>query len=286
MRALNISPSITRYDDDSLGRYFNDIKKIDLLSANEELQLINKIRSGDKTALNRLVTGNLRFVVSVAKKYQNQGLSISDLINEGNVGLIKAAAKFDETQGCRFISYAVWWIRQAIQIAITEQSRIVHLPYGFVTLLDKFNKSAAKLEQSFTREPSIGEVAEYLNVDIAKMEDLMAFSLHEVSMDKPLNNETGSTLHDVICAKDHAIDQKMQLEEQTAAVRNSLSILNPRERAVINMYFGLGLSIPLPIDEIARRLNITVVCIRRMKEKALFRLKNSSYGPLLQSCIN
>ncbi|MDP9077726.1 MAG: RNA polymerase sigma factor RpoD/SigA [Bacteroidota bacterium] len=286
MRALNISPSYTNHDDDSLGRYFNDIKKIGLLSAAEEQELIHKIKGGDTAALNRLVTSNLRFVISVAKRYQNRGVSISDLINEGNVGLIKAAAKFDETQGCRFISYAVWWIRQAIQIAVTEQSRIVHLPYGFATLMGKFNKGKATLEQNFTREPSVEEVAEYLNVDIAKMEELMFFSVHEVSLDKPVNNESGSTLHDLISAKDYAIDQTMQKEAQQHAVSNSLSILNAREREIITLYFGLNLTVPLPVDEIARRLNITVVCIRRMKDKALLRLKNSSYGPLLKSCLN
>ncbi|MGF7036844.1 sigma-70 family RNA polymerase sigma factor [Mucilaginibacter lappiensis] len=286
MKAFNISPSITVRDDGSLDRYFNDIRKIDVLSAEDETELVSRIKKGELDALNRLVTGNLRFVVSVAKQYQHRGVSISDLINEGNVGLITAAKRFDENHGCKFISYAIWWIRQAINTAVIEQSRMVHLPYNFTTVMGKFNKGVSKLEQKFARKPTLEEVSGYLNLDTEKMADVVAFSGSEISMDKPLTSEVGQTLHDIISTPDYGVDQELLTDSRQLVIRQSMAILNPRDRQILTMYFGLDIASPIPLEEIAGKLGISVEHTRRIKDSALLRLRNSSHGPTLMSCIN
>jgi RNA polymerase primary sigma factor len=285
MRALSITPSITTRDDESLNRYFNDIKKIGLISAKEELKLVPKIRQGESAALSLLVTSNLRFVVSVAKQYQNRGVSISDLINEGNVGLITAAKRFDESRGCKFISYAVWWIRQSIMNAVIEQSRTVHLPYNFTSMLGKFNKAFACLEQKLSRKPTVEEVAELLDLDPAKMEELLAFSGREVSLDKPLGGEVEGTLLDVLATTDYAGDPDQLKDSRKRAIGRSFAVLDQRDRKILTMYFGLNLSSPVHIEEIAQGLALSTEHVRRLKDHALDKLRKSSHSALLKSCI-
>jgi len=285
MRLLVISPSMTIQDDDSLNRYFNDLKRISLLSAEEERSLIFRVKKGEKEAFDRLITGNLRFVISVAKRYQNRGVSITDLINEGNIGLMKAAEKFDESHECKFISFAVWSIRQAIQLAIIEQSRVVHLPYSFNTIISKYRNGIARLEQTFNRNPSVEEVSEFIKENKEKVEIALSYATNAISFDKPIGIDDSSTLHDVIATKDQHIDQLILRNAQKFAVKSSLSILNGIERGILTMHFGLDKSMSLSLTEIARRLDLPVDRVRKLKDKALKKLKRSSYSPLLKSCL-
>jgi RNA polymerase primary sigma factor len=286
MRQLIISQSITQRDYYSLDRYFNEINKIDLITANEEVLLAEKIRQGDQYAFQRLVSTNLRFVVSVAKQYQNKGISLGDLINEGNMGLITAAKRFDHSKGFKFISYAVWWIRQSIIFAIAEQSRIVHLPYNLVTLLGKFNSAFSKLEQEYKRKPSLDEVSEYLDVDRQKIENLLACSKEDVSIDSPINNHEESTLLDILSNADAFPDHEVIKDSVKEVIQQSLNTLGPRDREVVQLYFGLNINDPLPLEEIAKKFNLSIEHTRRLKDNALQRLSKSPHSPLLKSCLS
>jgi RNA polymerase primary sigma factor len=284
MRQLVISKSITQRNYQSLDKYFNEIDKIELLTIQQEVDLARRIRGGDKDALDRLTKTNLRFVVSVAKQYQHKGLSLGDLINEGNLGLITAAKRYDETRGFKFISYAVWWIRQSIIAAIAEQSRIVHLPYNHVTSLNKFYNAVSKLEQRYNRQPSLEEISQYLEMSVEKIIDLFKFSAGSISIDQPLSSDGEFTLHDVLCNEQHT-DQEVMNSSIMREIKCSLTILNKRDRELLTLFFGLGGSSTLALEDVAHRLKLSVEHTRRLKDNALARLRNSSYAPVLKSCL-
>ena len=285
MRQLKISQSITNRESQSLDKYLTEIGKVDLITAQEEVILTQKIREGDQAALERLTKANLRFVVSVAKQYQNQGLTLGDLINEGNLGLIKAAKRFDETKGFKFISYAVWWIRQSILSAVAEQSRIVRLPLNQVGSLSKIRKAYSRLEQEFEREPTPAELA----VDLETTEDRIADSLNNsgrhVSMDAPFIQGEENTLLDVLQHGDPATDNSMIQESLSMEVMRSLSSLPERDREVIILFFGLGSSTPQSLEEIGERFMITRERVRQLKDKALQRLRHTSRNNVLESYL-
>ena len=286
MRALVVSENITGRDDHSIDRYFNEIKKINLISAKEEIMLAPKIRQGEMEALKVLVTTNLRFVVTVAKQYQSRGVCIGDLINEGNIGLIHAAKRFDETKGFKFISFAVWSIRQAIISALAEQSRMVHIPYNQISLLSKFYKGSDRLEQKYARKPTVEEVADYLKVDLVKMEDLRFISRNEVSLDKPFSEEVGETLLDVLSTDEFAADPDLIKDSRRKVIEQSLLILNKRDREIIILHFGLSSADPLSLEKIAQKMGLSIEHTRRLKDYALKKLKDSSYSSSLKSCIH
>ncbi len=285
MRQLKISQSITNRESQSLDKYLTEIGKVDLITAQEEVILTQKIREGDQAALERLTKANLRFVVSVAKQYQNQGLTLGDLINEGNLGLIKAAKRFDETKGFKFISYAVWWIRQSILSAVAEQSRIVRLPLNQVGSLSKIRKAYSRLEQEFEREPTPAELA----VDLETTEDRIADSLNNsgrhVSMDAPFIQGEENTLLDVLQHGDPATDNSMIQESLSLEVMRSLSSLPERDREVIILFFGLGSGTPQSLEEIGERFMITRERVRQLKDKALQRLRHTSRNNVLESYL-
>ena len=241
MRALTISPAVARYLDTSVDRYLNDVKNIGLITADEEISLACQIRNGDEAALLKLVKTNLRFVISVAKQYQNRGVEIGDLINEGNLGLIIAARKFDETKGVKFISYAVWWIRQSIIFAIAEQSRMIHLPYNYITLKSKCEKAIQKLEQRFKRKPLTAEIAEYLDVPIEKIHDLFTLDCKQLSIDNPMSKHAEISLLDILPNKDCQTDHKVLKDSRNAILHRSLVVLSHRDREVICLYFGFDI---------------------------------------------
>jgi RNA polymerase primary sigma factor len=286
MRDLTISPTITIRDYQSLDRYFNDINKINLITANEEVVLAQKIRQGDQAALRQLISSNLRFVVSVAKQYQNQGLSIGDLINEGNIGLITAAKRFNENKGFKFISYAVWWIRQSIIFAIAEQTRVVHLPYSQITLMSKFNKAFARLEQQYGRKPSVAELATELETTVEKINDMIACSGKELSIDHPINADAETTLLDTLKTDESGTDRTVLNETTKAFIMQSLNTLCERESLIVRLYFGLNIMSPVPLEDIAKQIKLSTEQTRRIKDKALLRLKHSSFAPVLASCLN
>jgi RNA polymerase primary sigma factor len=276
MRQLKITQSITNRNIGSLDKFLQEISKEELISPEEEVILAQKIKQGDQQALEKLVKSNLRFVVSVAKQYQNQGLSLPDLINEGNVGLIKAAKKFDETRGFKFISFAVWWIRQSILQAIAEQSRIVRLPLHQVGLLNKLKKEASKLEQEYERPPSQEEIADAMDVSEKKIKETISVSKNIVSVDAPLVQDEDTNLIDVIVPEDEkGTDSLVMQESLSKEIKESLDTLEPKERTVIYQYFGIGISHSLTLEEIATRNNITKDRARKLKERALNRLRNS-----------
>lgn len=286
MRQLKITKSITNRESASLDKYLQEIGHEELISVDEEVELAQRIRKGDRKALEKLTKANLRFVVSVAKQYQNQGLSLPDLINEGNLGLIKAATKFDETRGFKFISYAVWWIRQSILQALAEQSRIVRLPLNQVGSLNKINKAYSKLEQQFEREPSAEELAEILDLPIDKVSDTMKVSGRHVSMDAPFANGEESSLLDVLVNLDSPkADNGLMNESLSKEIDRALSTLTERERDVVKLFFGIGLNHGLTLEEIGDKFDLTRERVRQIKEKAIRRLRHSSRSKLLQQYL-
>ena len=285
MRQLKITQSITNRESQSLDKYLHEIGKVDLITAEEEVILAQKIREGDQAALERLTKTNLRFVVSVAKQYQNQGLTLGDLINEGNLGLIKAAKRFDETKGFKFISYAVWWIRQSILQAIAEQSRIVRLPLNQVGSLSKISKAFSRLEQEFEREPSPEELAETLETTVEKISDTLSNSGRHVSMDAPFVQGEENTLLDVLENGDPNTDSNLINESLSEEIKRSLQTLTEREREIIVLFFGLSTNHPLSLEEIGEKFNLTRERVRQIKDKALQRLRHTSRSKILKSYL-
>ncbi|TDI66106.1 MAG: sigma-70 family RNA polymerase sigma factor [Bacteroidetes bacterium] len=283
MRQLKISKQITNRESQSLDKYLQEIGKVDLLTPDEEVTLAQKIREGDQMALEKLTKANLRFVVSVAKQYQNQGLSLGDLINEGNLGLIKAAQRFDETRGFKFISYAVWWIRQSILQALAEQSRIVRLPLNRVGSLNKISKTFSELEQKFEREPSPDELAEVLEVTTSEVVDTMKISGRHVSMDAPFVQGEENSLLDVL-ENDGEVtpDNELMNDSLRREVQRALSTLTQREADVIKLYFGLNGEHSMTLEEIGEKFNLTRERVRQIKEKAIRRLRHTSRSKTLK----
>jgi RNA polymerase primary sigma factor len=286
MRQLKITHSITNRDIKSLDKYLQDICSEELLTPEEEVQLAQRIKNGDQAALDKLTRANLRFVVSVAKQYQNQGLSLPDLINEGNVGLIKAAKRFDETRGFKFISYAVWWIRQSILQAIAENSRIVRLPANQLGALNKLKKEMSKLEQELERPPSEEELAERVDLPEDKIKSILGISGRHISIDAPLVADEDTNFVDVLPNEDTPpTDDALMKESLSLEIERSLATLTEYEREVIKMYFGIGMPHPLSLDEIAMKFNLTRERVRQIKEKGLKRLKNSSKSKHLMAYL-
>jgi RNA polymerase primary sigma factor len=287
MRQLIISNSITPRDFISLDKYFREVEKIEMVSPQEEAKLAEKIRQGDHAALQRLTKSNLRFVISVAKQYQNQGLSLGDLINEGNLGLIVAAQRYDETRGFKFISYAVWWIRQSISAAIAEHSRIVRLPYSRLSQLGKLYKAYSKLEQEFGRKPSLDELGTYLNIEPDKVSEILAaYNNMTLSIDEPYGQDEDRNLMDAIPHDYIPTDGKLVDESIKYEVKRSLEFLNSRDREILILYFGLEAFSPLSLEEIAKKLKITKEHVGRLKEKALQKLRKCSLSRNLMSCLS
>lgn len=286
MRQLKITKSITNRESASLDKYLQEIGREELITADEEVSLAKKIREGDQQALEKLTKSNLRFVVSVAKQYQNQGLSLPDLINEGNLGLIKAAKRFDETRGFKFISYAVWWIRQSILQALAEQSRIVRLPLNQVGSLNKINKAFSKLEQQFEREPTAEELSELLELPQDKVADTMRVSGRHVSMDAPFVNGEENSLLDVLINHDSPrADNMLMNESLQREIERSLSTLTERERDVVKLFFGIGINHGLTLEEIGAKFDLTRERVRQIKEKAIRRLRHNSRSKLLKTYL-
>ena len=286
MRQLKITKQVTNREDKSLDKYLQDISKIPLITAEEEVELAQLIRKGDQVALDKLTTSNLRFVVSVAKQYQNQGLKLPDLINEGNAGLVKAAKRFDETRGFKFISYAVWWIRQSILQALAEQSRIVRLPLNKIGSINKINKTFAFLEQSHERPPSAEEIAKELDMTINDVKESMKNSGRHVSMDAPLVEGEDSNLYDVLNSGESPNPDKELLHESLRTeIERALETLTPREADVIRLYFGLGNQHPMTLEEIGETFDLTRERVRQIKEKAIRRLKHTSRSKILKTYL-
>ncbi|MFA0963782.1 RNA polymerase sigma factor RpoD/SigA [Roseivirga sp. BDSF3-8] len=283
MRQLKISKQITNRESQSLDKYLQEIGKVDLLTPDEEVSLAKRIREGDQMALEKLTKANLRFVVSVAKQYQNQGLSLGDLINEGNLGLIKAAQRFDETRGFKFISYAVWWIRQSILQALAEQSRIVRLPLNRVGSLNKISKTFSELEQKYEREPSPDELAEVLDVTTNEVVDTMKISGRHVSMDAPFVQGEENSLLDVLeNDTEETPDNELMNDSLRKEVQRALSTLTQREADVITLYFGLNGEHSMTLEEIGEKFNLTRERVRQIKEKAIRRLRHTSRSKALK----
>ncbi len=286
MRQLKITKSITNRESQSLDKYLQEIGREDLITAEEEVELARRIKKGDQIALEKLTKANLRFVVSVAKQYQNQGLSLPDLINEGNLGLIKAAQRFDETRGFKFISYAVWWIRQSILQALAEQSRIVRLPLNQVGSLNKINKAFSRLEQEFERPPSADELATVLDLPEEKVKDTLRVSGRHVSMDAPFVDGEDNSLLDVLINKDSPnADNTLMSESLQKEIERSLSTLTERERDVIKYFFGIGMNHGLTLEEIGAKFDLTRERVRQIKEKAIRRLRHTSRSKLLKAYL-
>jgi len=287
MRQLKITKQVTNRETASLDKYLQEIGRVDLITAEEEVELARKIKQGDDRALERLVKANLRFVVSVSKQYQNQGLSLPDLINEGNLGLIKAAQRFDETRGFKFISYAVWWIRQSILQALSEQARIVRLPLNKIGSINKINKTYAKLEQQLEREPTAGEIAVLMDLLPEDVFETMKNSGRHISMDAPLSiNDEGGSMYDVMEEKDSiSPDKQLIFESLRKEIERSLNTLTAREADVIRLYFGLNGQASLTLEEIGERFELTRERVRQIKEKAVRRLKHSSRSKLLKAYL-
>ena len=282
MRQLKISKSITNREQGALDKYLADIAKEPMITPDEEVELAQKIKMGDQIALDRLVRANLRFVVSVAKQYQNQGLSLADLINEGNVGLIKAAQRFDETKGFKFISYAVWWIRQAILQAVAEQSRMVRLPLNQVGFLSRVKKTASSLEQLYQRKPTIKEIADELDMPEGKIEAILKINSKEVSMDAPVTSDDDLTFIDTVVPEDnYDADRDVESEFESAEIKRSLSVLSEKERQVIIYYFGLESNKSYTLEEIGYMMDMTRERVRQVKDKALKKLRLRSKKNLL-----
>jgi RNA polymerase primary sigma factor len=283
---LKITKQFTNRESQSLDKYLQEIGKVDLLTPDEEIELAIRIKKNDQIALEKLVKANLRFVVSVAKQYQNQGLSLGDLINEGNLGLIKAAKRFDETRGFKFISYAVWWIRQSILQALAEQSRIVRLPLNRVGALNKIGKAYSNLEQEFEREPSAVELAQELDMDISEVSDTLKISGRHVSMDAPFAQGEENRLLDILENEDQpSPDHSLMSESLKSEIERALSTLSEREAEVIKLYFGLNKEHSLTLEEIGEKFNLTRERVRQIKEKAIRRLRHASRSKNLRTYL-
>jgi RNA polymerase primary sigma factor len=283
---VKITRQFTQREAQSLDKYFQEIGKVTLLTPEQEIELAVKIKQGDARALEKLTRANLRFVVSVAKQYQNQGLSLGDLINEGNLGLIKAAKRFDETRGFKFISYAVWWIRQSILQALAEHSRIVRLPLNRVGALNKIGRAYSNLEQEFEREPSPEELANELQMDVDDISEAMTLSAKHLSMDAPFNQSEENRLLDVLENEDlPSPDNSLISESLKEEVKRALAKLSAREAEVIKMYFGLDTDEPLTLEEIGERFNLTRERVRQIKEKAIRRLRNTTRSKELKKYL-
>ncbi len=287
MRQLKITKSITNRESQSLEKYLQEIGKVELITPEEEVKLAIRIKQGDQLALEKLTKANLRFVVSVAKQYQNQGLTLPDLINEGNLGLIKAAQRFDETRGFKFISYAVWWIRQSILQALAEQSRIVRLPLNKVGLTNRISKAYSQLEQEFEREPTPEELAFLLDMDTEEIAATLGIAARHVSMDQPLSDGEDSTLIDVLInhnaeKTDHALAFKASLKTE---IDRSLSTLTERQKDVIRFFFGIGVDHALSLEDIGEHFNLTRERVRQIKDKAITKLRTTSRCKLLKTYL-
>ncbi|HRA71741.1 MAG TPA: sigma-70 family RNA polymerase sigma factor [Flavobacterium sp.] len=286
MRQLKITKRVTNRETASLDKYLQEIGKVDLITADEEVELAQKIKAGDQRALEKLTKANLRFVVSVAKQYQNQGLTLPDLINEGNLGLIKAAQRFDETRGFKFISYAVWWIRQSILQALAEQSRIVRLPLNKIGSINKINKMYALLEQSNERPPTAEEIAKELDMTVNDVRESMKNSGRHLSMDAPLVEGEDSNLYDVLRSGESPNPDRSLIQESLRTeIERSLETLTPREADVVRLYFGLGDQHPMTLEEIGETFDLTRERVRQIKEKAIRRLKHTSRSKILKTYL-
>ena len=286
MRQLKITKQVTNRETASLDKYLQEIGKVDLITADKEVDLAQRIKAGDDRALDQLVKANLRFVVSVSKQYQNQGLTLPDLINEGNLGLIKAAKRFDETRGFKFISYAVWWIRQSILQALAEQSRIVRLPLNKIGSINKINKTFARLEQDNERPPSAEEIAKELDMTVNDVKESLKNSGRHVSMDAPLIEGEDSNLYDVLRSGESPIpDRNLLHESLKVEILRALDTLTPREADVVSLYFGLGEGHPMTLEEIGETFDLTRERVRQIKEKAIRRLKHTSRSKILKTYL-
>ncbi|NBR13911.1 MAG: sigma-70 family RNA polymerase sigma factor [Flavobacteriales bacterium] len=279
MRQLKIAKQVTNRETASLDKYLQEIGRVDLISAEEEVELARRIRNGDRLALERLTKANLRFVVSVSKQYQNQGLALPDLINEGNLGLIKAAERFDETRGFKFISYAVWWIRQSILQALAEQARIVRLPLNKIGNINKINRAFSELEQKFERPPSADELAEFLDVSTEEVKQSLAQNGRHISMDAPMieGDESSSSMYEVMSGDSlPSPEASLVLDSLRRDIRSSLRTLTQRESDVVSMFYGLDGKMPMSLEEIGDKFDLTRERVRQIKEKAIRRLKHTS----------
>ncbi len=286
MRQLKITKQVTNRDTPSLDKYLQEIGRVELISPEDEVFLARKIKSGDNEALKKLVKANLRFVVSVAKQYQNQGITLPDLINEGNLGLMKAAQRFDETRGFKFISYAVWWIRQAILQALAEQSRIVRLPVNKIGSINRINRAFARLEQTYEREPSSQEIADMLEMIPEDVKEALKTNGRTVSMDAPISSEEDNTMYDVIPSNDAPSPDKNLINESLAyEIERALCTLSPREAKVLKLYFGLGMKHPYTLEEIGEELSLTRERVRQIKEKAIKRIQFTTRCRILKTYL-
>ncbi len=286
MRQLKITKQVTNRDTPSLDKYLQEIGRVDLISPEEEVMLARKIKSGDNESLRKLVKANLRFVVSVAKQYQNQGMSLPDLINEGNLGLMKAAQRFDETRGFKFISYAVWWIRQAILQSLAEQARIVRLPVNKIGSINRINRTFARLEQEFEREPTSQEIADILEMFPEDVKEALKTNGRTVSMDAPISSEEENTMYDVVQSNDTPSPDKNLINESLAyEIERALNTLSLREAKVLKLYFGLGMKHPFTLEEIGEQMNLTRERVRQIKEKAIKRIQYTTRCKILKTYL-
>ncbi len=288
MRQLKITRQVTNRDTPAFEKYLQEIGRKEMISPEEEIELARRIKNGDQKALEKLVSANLRFVVSVAKQYQNQGLTLQDLVNEGNLGLIKAAKRFDETRGFKFISYAVWWIRQSILHSLAVQGRMVRLPLNKIGMINKINVASAKLEQMFEREPTTYEIAGEVDADIDEIRDTMKSQSRFMSMDAPLGNESDDdfTLYDLMGMKDNvAPDNSLLKESLIKEINNTLKVLGERESQILRMYYGLDGQVPRTLEEIGEEFELTRERVRQLKEAAIRRLKQSTKHTRLKSYL-
>jgi len=286
MRQLKITKQVTNRDTPSLDKYLQEIGKVDLISPEEEVMLARRIKSGDPDALGKLVNANLRFVVSVAKQYQNQGMSLPDLINEGNLGLMKAAQRFDETRGFKFISYAVWWIRQAILQSLAEQARIVRLPVNKIGSINRINRAFARLEQEYEREPSSAEIGDMLEMAPEEVKESLKTNGRTVSMDAPISSEEDNNMYDVMQSSDTPSPDKNLINESLAyEIERALCTLSPREAKVLKLYFGINMKHPFTLEEIGEELGLTRERVRQIKEKAIKRIQYTTRCRILKSYL-
>ncbi|NOQ26410.1 MAG: sigma-70 family RNA polymerase sigma factor [Bacteroidales bacterium] len=286
MRQLKIIKQVTNRETASLDKYLHEIGKVDLLTADQEVDLARKVRTGDNLALDKLIKANLRFVVSVSKQYQNQGLTLPDLINEGNLGLIKAAKRFDETRGFKFISYAVWWIRQSILQALAEQARIVRLPLNKIGSINKINRALSELEQKFEREPSVDEISTALELAPNDIKEAMKCAGRHVSMDAPLTDGEDGDMYEVLLSKDNpSPDGTLLNDSLRKEIERALSSLTEREANIIKLYFGLNGKHPYTLEEIGEEFNLTRERVRQIKEKAIKRLKHTTRSKILKTYL-
>jgi len=285
MNSLKISKQITNRETESVDKYLKDVSKYELITSDEEISLAKRIKKGDQIAVDKLVKANLRFVISVSKQYQNMGLNFEDLISEGNIGLVKAAYKFDETKGFKFISYAVWWIRQSILKAIAGKSRVVYLPLNKINAITKINKAVIELEKKLKRDPSVEDISEFLNIKKSEVEDYFKYSSRHVSMDKPIN-EQGDNLYEIFeNSSSDKPDEGLMSESVKHNIKIVLSTLSERETIILEKHFGLNGETPMSLEDIAEMMNLTKERIRQIKQKSLNRIKHSMRSDLLKSSL-